>query len=74
MAQKEDVVACTMMEEGGGDFQYPNGKRPKQIVTVMDADNCLAQDYFHSVNYHYATATIDDRRVMMFTPGCVFDR
>jgi hypothetical protein len=73
MSLKEDVVACNMMEEGGVHFNL-KGRRPKQIVTVMDADNCLAQDYFHSVNYYYAIAKPDDRRVMMFTPGCVFDR
>jgi len=52
-----------------------NGKRHSQtVVTVMDVDNCFAQDYFYAVNYYYTTATPEERKIMMFTPGCVFDR
>ncbi|KAJ3188085.1 hypothetical protein HK101_009214, partial [Irineochytrium annulatum] len=45
-----------------------------EIVTVMDADTCFAEDYFTSVTYHYAVATPEERKVMMFAPSTVFDR
>ena len=45
-----------------------------QIVTVMDADTTFAQDYFTSVTYHFSTASIADRKIMMFCGGIIFDR
>ncbi|KAL3895811.1 MAG: hypothetical protein SGCHY_004475 [Lobulomycetales sp.] len=75
MSEKEDSSVSSLIEEGSGNLLHPApGKRPRNVVTIMDADNCVAQDYFHSINFHYSTANPEDRRIMMFTPGCVFDR
>ncbi|KAJ3402816.1 hypothetical protein HDV05_008227, partial [Chytridiales sp. JEL 0842] len=46
----------------------------RQILTVMDADTCFAEDYFGSVTYHYCVARRVERAVMMFAPCTVFDR
>ncbi|KAI8613545.1 hypothetical protein BC830DRAFT_1066507 [Chytriomyces sp. MP71] len=45
-----------------------------EIVTVMDADSCFAEDYFSAVAYHYAVASPEQRKIMMFMPSTVFDR
>lgn len=45
-----------------------------QIMTVMDADTCFAQDYFAACAYHYSTASPEQRSIMMFAPTTVFDR
>jgi hypothetical protein len=43
-------------------------------MTVMDADTCFAADYFAACVFHYATASPEQRRIMMFAPTTVFDR
>ncbi|KAJ3361846.1 hypothetical protein HDU91_003703 [Kappamyces sp. JEL0680] len=48
--------------------------RTNQILTIIDADTCFAQDYFDSITYHYSVATPEQRRIMMFAPSTVFDR
>lgn len=50
------------------------GPRLEEIITVMDADTCFAQDYFLSLSYHYSVATPAERSVMFFAPTTVFDR
>lgn len=50
------------------------GPRCNDILTVMDADTCFAQDYFSALSCHYATATPEDRELLLFTPCTVFDR
>ncbi|KAJ3114859.1 hypothetical protein HDU96_001556 [Phlyctochytrium bullatum] len=61
-----------------GLHHLPHGVRPgahsHEIVTVMDADTCFAEDYFTAITYHYASATPEERRIMMFAPSTVFDR
>ncbi|KAJ1554584.1 hypothetical protein HK405_004625 [Cladochytrium tenue] len=44
------------------------------LLTVMDADTCFAEDYFNSINYFYCVATPEQRRLQMFTPSTIFDR
>ena len=34
-----------------------NGLSKYEIITVMDADSCFAEDYFNAIAYHYAVAT-----------------
>ena len=48
MSLKEDVLACNMMEEGGVDFNIQMA-RPKQAVTVMDADYSGVTGYYNNV-------------------------
>ncbi|KAJ8322558.1 hypothetical protein BDV3_004132 [Batrachochytrium dendrobatidis] len=48
--------------------------RAREIVTVMDADTCFAQDYFSAIAYHYAVSKPADRKITMFAPCTVFDR
>ncbi|KAH6578858.1 hypothetical protein BASA50_000115 [Batrachochytrium salamandrivorans] len=48
--------------------------RSREILTVMDADTCFAQDYFSAVAYHYAVSKPADRKITMFAPCTVFDR
>ncbi|KAJ3320939.1 hypothetical protein HDV06_004717 [Boothiomyces sp. JEL0866] len=50
------------------------GPRIEEIITVMDADTCFAQDYFQALSYHYACGTPTERNLMMFCPTTVFDR
>lgn len=50
------------------------GSRCNDILTVMDADSCFAQDYFLALSFHFAIASPDDRELIMFTPCTVFDR
>ncbi|KAL2917612.1 hypothetical protein HK105_202898 [Polyrhizophydium stewartii] len=45
-----------------------------EIVTVMDCDTGFAEDYFSAASYHYAVASPEQRRIMMFAPTTVFDR
>ncbi|KAJ3297004.1 hypothetical protein HK104_000972 [Borealophlyctis nickersoniae] len=45
-----------------------------EVLTVMDADTCFAEDYFSAVTYHYAVASPEQRKIMMFAPATVFDR
>ncbi|KAK6095170.1 hypothetical protein MT418_004622 [Batrachochytrium dendrobatidis] len=45
-----------------------------EIVTVMDADTGFAEDYFLAMSYHYAVASPEQRRIMLFCPSTVFDR
>src|SRR5690349_14879612 len=33
------------------------GRHEHEIITVMDADTCFAEDFFSAVSYHYTTAT-----------------
>ena len=55
---------------GGG----PSGNHEHEIITVMDADTCFAEDYFNAITYHYAVADSEQRKIMMFAPATVFDR
>lgn len=48
--------------------------RSHEIVTVMDADTCFAEDYFTYVTFAYCTAIPEDRKIMMFAPCTIFDR
>jgi cellulose synthase/poly-beta-1,6-N-acetylglucosamine synthase-like glycosyltransferase len=45
-----------------------------QIITVIDSDTALAQDYFDCVTARYCIATTEDRVRMMFVTPMVFDR
>lgn len=44
------------------------------IVTVMDADTCFAEDYFCAVTYHFCMGESYERDLMMFAPLTLFDR
>lgn len=44
------------------------------ILTIIDADTCFAQDYFLSLSFHYAVAAPEQRRLLYFAPSTVFDR
>jgi hypothetical protein len=50
------------------------GRHDNEIMTVMDADTCFAEDYFMACAYHFAVASPEQRRIMMFAPCTVFDR
>ena len=50
------------------------GRHDHEIITVMDADTCFAEDYFKSVNFKYCVASPEQRKIMMFAPCTVFDR
>ncbi|KAJ3195415.1 hypothetical protein HK101_000257, partial [Irineochytrium annulatum] len=60
--------AVSEMARRGGTFHE------HEIVTVMDADTCFAEDYFASITYHYAVALPEQRKIMMFAATTVFDR
>ncbi|KAJ3328375.1 hypothetical protein HDU76_010081 [Blyttiomyces sp. JEL0837] len=45
-----------------------------EIITVMDADTCFAEDYFMSITYFFCVCTPEQRRLQMFAPTTVFDR
>ncbi len=45
-----------------------------QIITVIDSDTALAQDYFDCVTTCYCLAPAEDRARMMFAVPIVFDR
>jgi cellulose synthase/poly-beta-1,6-N-acetylglucosamine synthase-like glycosyltransferase len=51
-----------------------NYHRSCQIITVMDSDSALAQDYFDCVTARYCMATTEDQARMMFVTLMVFDR
>jgi hypothetical protein len=48
--------------------------RSEDILTVMDADTCFAQDYFESLSYHYSVTAAEERHLLMFAPTTLFDR
>ena len=50
------------------------GAHHHEVLTVMDADTCFAQDYFTSISYHYTVAPREQREIMLFAPCTVFDR
>ena len=50
------------------------GSHSHEIITVMDADTCFAEDYFTCISYYYCTASPEQRKRMMFAPCTVFDR
>jgi hypothetical protein len=55
--------------------RYPsNYHRSCQIVTVIDSDTALAQDYFDCVTARYCIATSEDRARMIFVTPTIFDR
>ncbi|KAI8926469.1 hypothetical protein BC831DRAFT_456278 [Entophlyctis helioformis] len=60
--------AATQMAMRGG------ARHDHEILTVMDADTGFAEDYFTALSYHYAVASPEQRRIMMFAPSTVFDR
>ncbi|KAI8817297.1 glycosyl transferase family group 2-domain-containing protein, partial [Fimicolochytrium jonesii] len=64
-------AASQMALRSGGGLA---GRHDHEILTVMDADTCFAEDFFSAVTYHYTTATPEQRRIMMFAPCTVFDR
>jgi hypothetical protein len=57
-----------------GNSNLSKGPTRDDILTVMDADTCFAQDYFSAISCHYACADKEDRPLMLFTPCTVFDR
>ncbi|KNC97229.1 uncharacterized protein SPPG_07616 [Spizellomyces punctatus DAOM BR117] len=64
-------AASQMALRSGGGLA---GRHEHEIITVMDADTCFAEDYFSAVTFHYTTASPEQRRIMMFAPCTVFDR
>ncbi|KAJ3023355.1 hypothetical protein HKX48_003466 [Thoreauomyces humboldtii] len=64
-------AASQMALRSGGGLA---GRHEHEIITVMDADTCFAEDFFSAVAYHYTTASPAQRRIMMFAPCTVFDR
>lgn len=44
------------------------------IMTIIDADSCLARDYFDAVSYYYSSASPITRKTLMFAPPTIFDR
>jgi hypothetical protein len=51
-----------------------HGRHEHEILTIMDADTCFAEDYFSAVAYYYCIASPAQRKLMMFAPPTVFDR
>jgi hypothetical protein len=49
-------------------------KHEHEVLTVMDADTCFAEDYFTALTFHYCVASPEQRKIMMFCPPTVFDR
>lgn len=45
-----------------------------EIITIMDADTCFAEDYFSATTYYYCVASAEERSRMMFAPFTLFDR
>ncbi|RKO86812.1 hypothetical protein BDK51DRAFT_52220 [Blyttiomyces helicus] len=64
-------ASSQMAARSGGGYA---GRHEHEIITVMDADTNFAEDYFTSITYHYAVASPEQRRIMMFAPCTVFDR
>jgi cellulose synthase/poly-beta-1,6-N-acetylglucosamine synthase-like glycosyltransferase len=64
-------AAFDLASKSGGGL---NGRHAHEILTVMDADTCFAEDYFAAINYHYCVASPEQRKIMMFAPSTVFDR
>lgn len=48
--------------------------RPKELMTVMDADTHLTEKYFDCIAYRYCTADSEKRTRMLFAPNLIFDR
>lgn len=66
--------ASRQMAKLSGFGQDGNCNQATEILTVMDADTCFAQDYFTALSCHYACAKPEERNYMLFTPCTVFDR
>jgi hypothetical protein len=60
-----------MAQKSGGGI---SGRHEHEILTIMDADTCFAEDYFTAVTYNYCVASPEQRKIMMFAPSTVFDR
>lgn len=54
--------------------RFPSSAYSSIVITVIDADTCLAQDYFQFVAERYTAATPEDRAHMMFVVPIIFDR
>ncbi|KAJ3385008.1 hypothetical protein HDU84_002500 [Entophlyctis sp. JEL0112] len=50
------------------------GQHSHEVITVLDCDSIFAEDYFAALACHYATASPEQRKIMMFMPSTVFDR
>ncbi|KAI8901156.1 hypothetical protein BC833DRAFT_578664 [Globomyces pollinis-pini] len=51
-----------------------SSRHENEILTVMDADTGIAEDFFNACAYHYCVAPPSERNIMMFCPSSVFDR
>ncbi|KAJ3214763.1 hypothetical protein HK099_006679 [Clydaea vesicula] len=71
---KSSNVAWAAKEMAHNAADGLKGRHSHEIVTIVDADTCFAEDYFTSVTYHYCTATPEQRKMLMFMPPTVFDR
>jgi hypothetical protein len=71
---KSSNVAWAASQMALRNMNGPLGGHSHEIITVQDADTCFAEDYFSCISYYYATASPEQRRIMMFTPCTVFDR
>ncbi|KAJ3120080.1 hypothetical protein HK100_012949 [Physocladia obscura] len=49
------------------------GSHTHEIITVLDCDTIFAEDYFAAMTCHYAVASPEQRKIMMFMPSTVFD-
>jgi hypothetical protein len=71
---KSSNVAWAASQMALRNINGPLGGHSHEIITVQDADTCFAEDYFSCISYYYATASPEQRKIMMFTPCTVFDR
>lgn len=54
--------------------KFDASERSKQVITVIDSDTCLSQDYFQMVAEKFSNATPAIRSKMMFCIPIIFDR
>ncbi len=71
---KSSNVAWAASQMALRNINGPLGGHCHEIITVQDADTCFAEDYFSCISYYYATASPEERKIMMFSPCTVFDR
>jgi hypothetical protein len=71
---KSSNVAWAASQMSLRSLNGPLGTHSHEILTVMDADTCFAEDYFNCVTYYYTTASPEQRKMMMFAPCTIFDR
>ncbi|KAI9337509.1 hypothetical protein BDR26DRAFT_455572 [Obelidium mucronatum] len=52
----------------------PASSSSTTLLTILDADTCLASDYFKSISVKYSGTPFSRRNLQLYTPFSIFDR